>query len=254
MSTMDQQPRHGRRVRPAALLCGSLVFAAALAIALLVVGGGERGWGRRPGQPQEHSTPPLVATPEGAGPAPAAAVGVYAPVIQPVPLSPARPAATAPVAPPASKPTAAAEAAALVGASTQDALNALTAAAAATAAKGSGGEADKQQEQAQTGGGTCRVETAEELTDAVEVGRYVPLDRIIPHPITTNLNPNADLQNGPCAVILLTSPDREAYVLEREVNVTRRVTVMGNPAWLPQIDAHSAVRAFHVLVRAMLVD
>lgn len=142
----------------------------------------------------------------------------------------------------------------MVGASTQDALSALTAAAAAT--KGSAGEADKQQEQAQaqTGGGTCRVETAEELTDAVEVGRYVPLDRINPHPITTNINPNADLQNGPCAVILLTSPDREAYVLEREVNVTRHVTVMGNPAWLPQIDAHYAVRAFHVLVRAMLMD
>lgn len=45
--------------------------------------------------------------------------------------------------------------------------------------------------------------------------------------------------------------DREAYVLEREINVTRRVTVVGHPAFLPNIDAGGggAVRAFHVLVR-----
>ena len=40
-------------------------------------------------------------------------------------------------------------------------------------------------------------------------------------------------------------------MLEHELNVTRRVTVMGHPAFLPQIDAHGAVRAFHVLVRAI---
>lgn len=185
MSTTDHRPRPGRRLRAAALLCGSLVFAATLAMALV---GGGRGWGERPGQPQDNSTTPIAANLEGAVPASAAAVGVDAPVIQPIPTS------SALVAPPASKPVAAAKAAALVGASTQDALSALTAAA-ATAARGSPGKADKQQEQAQaqaqeqSGGGTCRVETAEELADAVKVFRCVQLDRIIPHSIITKSDP-----------------------------------------------------------------
>lgn len=49
---------------------------------------------------------------------------------------------------------------------------------------------------------------------------------------------------------MLTNPEREAYVLPREINVTRHVTVVGNPALLPNIDAGGggAERAFHVLV------
>ncbi len=63
--------------------------------------------------------------------------------------------------------------------------------------------------------------------------------------------PPLPLQGGACTFILLNNPDNTAYALPREINVTRRVTVMGHPAYLPTIDAGGggAVRAFHVLVR-----
>jgi hypothetical protein len=58
--------------------------------------------------------------------------------------------------------------------STQDALGKLAAAAAAATAVGAVSSGSKQQQQQSgNGSGTCRVQTAEELTDAVEVCTYV---------------------------------------------------------------------------------
>lgn len=61
------------------------------------------------------------------------------------------------------------------------------------------------------------------------------------------------MQNGLCDLIMVPNPHPDAYVLSREISVTRRVTVMGNPAYLPSINAGAggAVRAFHVLVGAL---
>lgn len=58
------------------------------------------------------------------------------------------------------------------------------------------------------------------------------------------------MQNGICDLIIVPNPHPGVYVLSREISVRRRVTVMGNPAYLPSIDASArgAVRAFHVLV------
>jgi hypothetical protein len=55
-------------------------------------------------------------------------------------------------------------------------------------------------------------------------------------------------QNGVCPLVVLTNPDKEAYMLMdmNEVLVQRRVRVMGHPAVLPTIDAMMGMRAFTV--------
>jgi len=51
--------------------------------------------------------------------------------------------------------------------------------------------------------------------------------------------------------VLLTSIEEGAYDIEKQIIVTRRGTVTGNPATMPVIDANDASRAFLVKVRVI---
>jgi len=50
-----------------------------------------------------------------------------------------------------------------------------------------------------------------------------------------------------CPVVILTSSERLAYVLEEEIVISRRVVVMGNSVLLPYIDCGGSIRAFRVV-------
>lgn len=69
-----------------------------------------------------------------------------------------------------------------------------------------------------------------------------------PLPSTHLTDRPTDRQNGVCPLVMLTNPEKDAYVLMdmNEIFVTRRVRVMGHPAVLPTIDATMGMRAFTV--------
>ena len=50
-----------------------------------------------------------------------------------------------------------------------------------------------------------------------------------------------------CPVVILTSSERLAYVLEEEIVISRPVVVMGNSVLLPYIDCGGSIRAFRVV-------
>ena len=70
------------------------------------------------------------------------------------------------------------------------------------------------------GENSCWPADADELTDAIE--------------------------NQDCELVVLSNGDEDAYALEADIQVTRHVRVMGNPAVLPQIDGSGAIRSFTV--------
>ena len=76
------------------------------------------------------------------------------------------------------------------------------------------------------GENSCWPADADELTDAIE--------------------------NQDCELVVLSNGDPDAYALEADIQVTRHVRVMGNPAVLPQMDAGNAIRAFTVGVGGFL--
>jgi len=51
-----------------------------------------------------------------------------------------------------------------------------------------------------------------------------------------------------CATILLTNATEGAYIVRRQLNITRPITILGNPLVLPEIDAAKggAARIFYV--------
>ena len=59
----------------------------------------------------------------------------------------------------------------------------------------------------------------------------------------------ANQQTQVCSRVILTNIEEGAYALQDQINVTRRVLVMGHPAALPTINAADAIRGFLVMVR-----
>ena len=57
----------------------------------------------------------------------------------------------------------------------------------------------------------------------------------------------AAIQDLSCPLVILTNGEPDAYALEADIQVTRSVRVMGNPAVLPTIDGSGAERSFTVL-------
>jgi len=54
------------------------------------------------------------------------------------------------------------------------------------------------------------------------------------------------IENQGCELVVLSNGDPDAYALQADIQVTRHVRVVGNPAVLPPIDAGGAIRAFTV--------
>ncbi len=59
-------------------------------------------------------------------------------------------------------------------------------------------------------------------------------------------------QEGDCPLVVLTNGDPDAYALEADIQVTRSVRMMGNPAVLPTVDGSGATRCFTVGVGGFL--
>ena len=88
--------------------------------------------------------------------------------------------------------------------------------------------ADQEDEEVEEG--ACHVWDAEELAAAIE-----------------------DESLG-CDTVVLTNFREDAYVLTREIVISRPVLIRGNSAALPVIDGNDIARAFRVTVRALGVD
>jgi hypothetical protein len=56
-------------------------------------------------------------------------------------------------------------------------------------------------------------------------------------------------QERTCPHVFLTSTIQDAYFIEKEIIVSRRVSVAATPATMPVISAQAAARAFRVKVR-----